>query len=211
MPGASGRGGEVPRPAKFTEGQILDAALRLVAEGGPGAATIAGIAGLMGAPVGSIYHRFTSRDLLLARLWIRTVKGFQGGFIQALGADDLDEAALGAALYNVDWTREHLQEARVLLLYRREELAERWPEELGEELASINADVEAAVVNHAVRRYGEGVDAAALRRVVFVLVDVPYAVGRRHLINGEPPPPLADELVIETLQCVLIDGMAPGT
>jgi AcrR family transcriptional regulator len=38
----------VPRPAKFTEDQILDSALRLVAEGGPGAATIAGIAGLLG-------------------------------------------------------------------------------------------------------------------------------------------------------------------
>lgn len=200
----------MPRPAKFTEGQMLDAALRLVAEGGPGAATIAGIAGLLGAPVGSIYHRFASRDLLLARLWIRTVKGFQKGFIRALEADDLDEAALAAALYNVDWTREHLQEARVLLLYRREELAERWPEELGEELAGINADVEAAVMNHADRRYGEGVDAAAVRRVVFVLVDVPYAVGRRHLINGEPPPPLADELVTETLRCVLIEGTSSG-
>ncbi len=205
------KGGEMPRPAKFTEGQILDAALRLVAEGGPGAATIAGIAGLLGAPVGSIYHRFTSRDFLLARLWIRTIKGFQKGFIEALEADDLDEAAFGAALYNVDWTREHLQEARVLLLYRREELAERWPEELGEELATINADVEAAVMNHAIRRYGKEVDAAALRRVVFALVDVPYAVGRRHLINGEPPPPLANELVTETLWCVLIGGTSSGT
>lgn len=194
----------MPRPAKFTEDQILDAALRLVAEGGPGAATIAGIAGLLGAPVGSIYHRFRSRDLLLARLWMRTIKNFQGGFLEALGADDVDEAALGAALYNVRWTREHLNEARVLLLYRREELAERWPEELGEELATINADVEAAVRDHACRRYGEDVDAAALRRVVFALVDVPYAVGRRHLIQGEPPPPLADELVTETLRCVLL-------
>jgi hypothetical protein len=59
-------------------------------------------------------------------------------------------------------------------------------------------------MNHAVRRFGEGADAAAVRRVVFALVDVPYAVGRRHLIQGEPPPPLADELVTETLRCVLL-------
>jgi AcrR family transcriptional regulator len=198
----------VPRPAKFTEDQILDGALRLVAQGGPGAATIAGIAGLLGAPVGSIYHRFESRDSLLARLWIRTLRSFQVGFIGALEDGDPDETALGAALYNVDWTRQHLEEARVLLLYRREELAERWPEALGEELATINADVEAALKNHAVRRYGEDVDAAALRRVVFALVDVPYAVGRRHLIQGETPPPLADELVTETLRCVLIGDAA---
>lgn len=193
----------MPRPAKFDEDQILDAALRLVAEGGPGAATIAGIAGLLGAPVGSIYHRFESRDLLLARLWIRTVKRFQGGFIEALRAADLDQAALGAALYNVQWTREHLEQARVMLLYRREDLAEKWPEELGEELAALNADVEGAMRDHALRRYGEGGGAEALRRVVFAVVDVPYAAGRRHLINGEPPPPLVDELVTETLRRVL--------
>ena len=60
----------------------MDAAMRLVAEGGPNAATVAGIAGALGAPVGSIYHRFKSRDLLLARLWIRTVKRFQVGFLR---------------------------------------------------------------------------------------------------------------------------------
>lgn len=195
----------MPRPAKFDEDQILDAAVRLVAGGGPGAATISGIAGLVGAPVGSIYHRFGSRDLLLARLWVRTIKRFQRGFIEALEAEDLDEAALGAALYNVGWTREHPEEARVLLLYRREDLAERWPEELGEELAALNDDVERAVRDHALRRYGEDGGAASIRRVVFALVDVPYAAGRRHLVNGEPPPPLVDELVTETLRCVLVD------
>jgi AcrR family transcriptional regulator len=195
----------VPRPAKFTEDQMLDAAMRLVAAGGPNAATIAGIAEALGAPVGSIYHRFKSRGLLLARLWIRTVKRFQVGFLRALEAEDLDEAALGAALYNVVWTRRHVDEVQVLLLYRREDLAERWPEELGEELAALNTDVERTVRDHALRRYGERGGAEAVRRVVFALVDVPYAAGRRHLVVGEPPPPLVDELVTETLRCVLID------
>lgn len=194
----------MPRPPKFGEDQIMDAAMRLVAEGGPNAATVAGIAGALGAPVGSIYHRFKSRDLLLARLWIRTVKRFQVGFLRALEADDLDEAALGAALYNVEWTRRHVDEARVLLLYRREDLAERWPEELGEELAALNTDVERAVRDHVLRRYGEGGGAEAVRWVVFALVDVPYAAGRRHLVNREPPP-LVDELVTQTLQRVLFD------
>lgn len=196
----------MPRPAKFDDDQMLDAAMRLVASGGPGAATISGIAGLVGAPVGSIYHRFGSRDLLLARLWVRTIGRFQRGFIEALEAEDPNEAALGAALYNVDWTRRHLEEARVLLLYRLEDLAERWPDELGEELSTLNADVFAAVRDHAIRRYGEDAGAAEIRRVVFALVDVPYAAGRRHLVNGEPPPPLVDELVTETLWHVLLDN-----
>lgn len=193
----------MPRPAKFTEDQILDAALRLVADGGPGAATIGGIAALMGAPSGSIYYRFKSRDLLLARLWIRTIKRFQRGFIAALGHDDLDAAALGAALYNVRWAREHLDEAKVLLLYRSEELAARWPHELGAELATLNADVFTAIRDHALRRYGRASDGAALRRVIFALIDVSYAAGRRHLIAGEPPPPSIDDLVTETCRCVL--------
>jgi hypothetical protein len=46
----------------------------------------------MGAPVGSIYHRGTSRYLLLARLWIRAARRFQVGFLRAFEADDLDEA-----------------------------------------------------------------------------------------------------------------------
>lgn len=195
----------MPRPAKFTRDQMLDAATRLVSGGGPGAATISGIARELGAPVGSIYHRFGSRDLLLARLWIRTIKRFQTGFLEALEAEDVDEAALGAALYNVAWTREHPNEARVLLLYRREDLASRWPEELGEELAALNDEVQRAVRAHAIRRYGERSSPEALRRVVFALIDVPYAAGRRHLINGEAPPQFVDELVVQTLRRVLIE------
>ncbi len=195
------------RPAKFDEEQILDAALHLVHEGGPSAATIGAISERMKAPSGSIYHRFRSRDLLLARLWIRTIRRFQRGFLEALAADDLDEAAIGAAVYNVRWLREHLDEGRVLLLYRREDLAARWPEELGDELATLNAEVQTALSEHARRRYGEG-GGEALRRVVFAIVDVPYAAGRRHIVAAEPPPPWLDELVAATCRCVL-HGRAP--
>lgn len=201
------------RPAKFDEEQILDAALHLVTEGGPGAATIGAIAERMKAPSGSIYHRFQSRDLLLARLWIRTIKRFQRGFLEALAADDLDEAAIGAALHNVRWLREHLAEARVLLLYRREDLAARWPDALGDELAVLNATVETALRDHARRRFGESGGAAdreALRRVVFALVDVPYAAGRRHVLAAEPPPPSLDDLVTETCRSVLRRAAYPA-
>lgn len=191
------------RPSKFTEEQMFDAALRLVASGGPGAATIAGLAETLGAPVGSIYHRFRSRDLLLARLWLRTIKGFQRGFLDALADDDLDRAALRAARYVVRWIREHLDEARLLLLYRREDLlATRWPEDLTADLATLNTDVEAALRAHTRQRYGRD-DPDALGRVMFALVDVPYAAARRHLAAGKPPPPAVDDLVAATCRCIL--------
>jgi AcrR family transcriptional regulator len=190
------------RPAKFSEDQFLDATLHLVAEGGPGAATVAGLAGALEAPVGSIYHRFKSHDLLLARLWIRTVERFQQGYLRALAADDLDTAAMSAALHVVRWARDNVDEARVLLIYRREDLAARWPEELGEKVTALNRAVESALQDYARRRYGE-ISELTLQRVVFALVDVPYAAGRRFLLAGTAPPSLIDELVAGTCRCIL--------
>src|SRR5260221_14615456 len=132
------------RPSKFDSEQMLDAAAGLVARGGPGRATVAAIAEQLGAPSGSIYHRFESRDLLLARLWIRTVRRAQEGFAAALDGPDLAEAARQAALHIPRWARSHLDEATVLLLYRREDLAAHRPAELGPEVAGLHDDVTSA-------------------------------------------------------------------
>lgn len=191
------------RPAKFTEEQIYDAALQLVASGGPSTATIGGIAETLGAPVGSIYHRFSSRDVLLARVWLRTVRRFQQGFLDALDDDDVDRAALNAARHCIVWVRGHMAEAQVLLLYRRRDLlAGDWPEDLADDLAQLNTDVEAALRRHARRRYGRA-DARAMSRLTFALVDIPYAAVRRHLATGKPPPRSAEGLVAEAVRALL--------
>ena len=149
-----------------------------------------------GAPSGSVYHLFGSRDLLVARLWVRTVRRFQEGFLAALAGDDLDAAALGAALHVVRWARAHPAEATVLLLRRRSELADRWPDELGDELAGLNHAAEAALADHATRRYGT---LDELGRVTFALVDVPYAACRRPLLAGRPVPEAQEALVTDTV------------
>lgn len=195
------------RPTKFSEEQILDAALELVAAGGPKAATVAALSAQLDAPVGSIYHRFKSHDLLLARLWLRTVKRFQAGYLKALRSQDLDAAALTAAAHVVRWTREHPGEARLLLLYRREDLAARWPQELGEELATLNEEVASALRDQARRRFGDGDD--GLARVVLALVDLPNAAGRRYLVAGAALPPSLEELVQQACRCLL--GSAEAT
>jgi AcrR family transcriptional regulator len=180
------------RPARFDAEQILDAAADVVGEGGPAEATIARIAGRLGAPVGSVYHRFASRDLLLARLWLRSVRRFQQGFLDALADGD----ALRAALHTPRWCRAHLAEARVLIVHRREDLAARWPKELGEEPAGLNSAVRDALE-------GFAGDRLPLERVVFALVDVPHAAVRRHIADGRTPPDEVDELVTETCRAVL--------
>ncbi len=182
------------RPPAFTDDQLLDAALALLATGGPGSATIAAISEATGAPVGSIYHRFASRELLMARLWMRTVSAFQRGFIASLVEEDPEQAAHIAIEYVLGWAREHPAQTRLLILYRREDLVARWPEELGRELADLGRDLEAALRGHAQARYGRN-DGDAVARVRFALVDIPYAGLRRYVLTGGPPAALHEVLV----------------
>jgi AcrR family transcriptional regulator len=190
------------RPAKFSGEVILDTAVRLVADRGPVAATMAAISSELGAPTGSLYHRFESRDLMLAQAWLRTVREAQTGFVAALGHDDVEQAGFEAALHIPRWCRAHLDGARVLLLYRREDLVERWPEELGAELATLNDSVDDALGSYTARRFGHS-RADARRSVVFALVDVPYGAVRRYLVAGQAPPRAVDELVRRTCACIL--------
>jgi len=195
----------VGRPAKFDTDEILDTTAHLIAERGLAQSTISEIAERLGAPSGSIYHRFESRDVLLARLWIRTVHRAQAGFLTALGADSLQEAAAGAALHLVHWSRANPSEASLLLLYRQEDLARQWPDELGAELSVLNDDLRAAVRDFTRRRFGR-VTRSRLQAVAFALVDVPYAACRRYLLAGQDPPPTLDDLVRRTCRCTLFEA-----
>src|SRR6266850_1310087 len=88
---------------KYDNGDFLDAALAIAAESGPPAVTVGAITERLGAPVGSFYHRFASRDVLLGELWLRTVLDFQRGIAAALDAGD----GLRAALHTPAWVRGH--------------------------------------------------------------------------------------------------------
>lgn len=196
------------RTAKYTDQDILDAALGLVAEDGAHAATVVAIAKRLGAPSGSIYHRFASRDLILAALWIRTVKRFQRGFLEALSCDEPLDAAMRAVSHVLQWSADHRREAKVLTLYRREDLGALWPEELGDELATLNDDVKHAVAAFAAAHYGQ-VDPATLGKAQFALIEIPYAAVR-HIIRGEPPPPWLENATIAASMAVLASEEAAG-
>jgi AcrR family transcriptional regulator len=191
----------VARPARFTEQDLLRAAAEVAAERGPAGATVAAIAKAAGAPTGSLYHRFASRDLLLGRLWLELIGRFQAGWIEALERGD----AAAAALHSVAWVRAHPREARLLLLYRREDfLAGDWPPDLAERAAHVND--RAGAVLRAFTRAELGDDLpASVRRVRFALVEIPYAAVRPYVESGQPPPPDVDALVLTASQAVLDD------
>ncbi|MEV4166117.1 TetR/AcrR family transcriptional regulator [Nonomuraea dietziae] len=188
------------RPAKFAADQILDAAAALAAEGGHEAVTVTAIAARLGAPSGSVYHRYGSRDLLLAHLWIRAVRRFQEGFLLAAREPDLERAVRAAASHVVGWAAEHPDEARLLLAHNVAELRERWPSELGEELEGLNTAVASALRDLAARLPGQ-----ALERVTFALVDVPVAAVRRHVLAGRPVPESAVRLAETAALAVVLE------
>ncbi|QYG91731.1 TetR/AcrR family transcriptional regulator [Iamia sp. SCSIO 61187] len=190
------------RPAKFTSTDILDAAADLVAQGGPTMATVAAISDRLQAPSGSVYHRFATRDLLVAQLWVQLVREAQAGFIEALALDDVDEAAKQACLHVPRWSRANLPKAQVLLLYRRSDLVEHWPDEMGEDLATLNDGLARALRSYTRRRFSTS-SARARRTVTFALIDVPFAGVRSYLQAGQAPPKHVDELVLRTCRCIL--------
>ena len=190
------------RPAKFSTEQILETAAQLVAERGPSRTTVTSIAERIGAPTGSIYHRFVSRDLLLAQLWVRTARHAQAGFIAALADDDLDRAVSKAAGHIPRWARENFDDAIVMLLYRREDLAQRWPEEMGDVVAELGDSVLQAVRSFTRRWYGKA-SRSNVEAVTFALLDIPYAATRRHLARGEAPPVSIEPLVERAARAVI--------
>ena len=112
-----------------------------------GAATVAAIASKSGAPIGSIYHAFGSRDTLLGRLWIRAVERSQKRFLEALESDEEPvNCAVAAALSIYDFARDEPADARLLVSLRREDLVQMpLPPDLADHLAELNRPIEEAI------------------------------------------------------------------
>jgi len=168
---------------------ILDAAQTLVLEEGAGAATVGAIASASGAPIGSIYHAFGSRDTLLAQLWIRAVRRSQRRFLDALEdeSEPLD-SAVAAALSIYDFARDEPGDARLLVSLRREDLIQMpLPAELASELAELNRPIEEATGALARRLFGR-VSRERVEQTALAVFDLPYGALRRHLVSGKRPP-----------------------
>jgi AcrR family transcriptional regulator len=177
----------MPRPQVHSTDAMLDAARDLLLEAGSWSATMEAVARASGAPTGSLYHRFGSRDELIARLWVRAVHRSQATFIAALQREDPRQAALGAALSIFDFCDEHPADAQLLVAFRWEDLIRSAEGTLAEELAELNDPVRGAVIDLARRLYGRR-SRAAIERTILAVFDLPYGAVRRHLIAGDPLP-----------------------
>lgn len=140
------------RPARFSADDILDAATRTVLEQGT-EVTMAQIARAAGAPTGSIYHRFASREELLIRLWLRSMRRFHTGFLRACRSEPAADTVVAAAVHVVQFCREHPADAYAMTLYRHSELLDTAPPGLREEIAALNEEVDIVSRELVYRRY----------------------------------------------------------
>lgn len=191
------------RKAIFGRRDMAGAALRLVAEHGPQAVTVAALAREVGAPTGSIYHRYRSRDQLLGELWMDVVEGFQAGFVASLAhARDVD-GAVEAARYMVAWTRQHPLEARLLLLHRRQDFVSgAWPEDLATRASALEPQLGSALRAFAQRAFGRA-DAGTMARLRYALLDAPFGGIKPYVQARKALPAVLDELVTITARAVL--------
>lgn len=182
---------------------MAGAALRLVADRGPQAVTVAALARELGAPVGSIYHRYRSREELLAELWMEVVEGFQSGFVASLaGADDVD-GAVAAAMFMAAWARKHPLESRLLLLHRRQDFfAGEWPADLVDRAAALEPQIGSALRAYARRAFGRA-DPETMARLRYALLDAPFGGIKPYVQARKPLPPIVDDLVATTARAVL--------
>jgi AcrR family transcriptional regulator len=193
------------RPAQYTAQGVLDAAAELAAHGGPTSATIAAIATKLGAPTGSIYHRFRSRDVLLAELWLQTVASFQTGFQAALTGPEPVTAGLLAALHTPRWVQAHPIPARVLLLHHREDFLTTtadWPPEVSRRAHELNASAQATFDSFTERLLGS-TSTANKQRARYAVIELPVAAVITHIRADRPPPTIVEELITDAYHGVI--------
>jgi AcrR family transcriptional regulator len=185
--------------ALFDNVSFLAAARSLACERGPAAVTVDSVTEHLKAPKGSFYYRFSSRDALLGELWLATALTFQKGFVQAIEAGD----GLAAALHTPGWVRQHLDDARLLMLYSRHDFVHGdWPATLKSGVAEQAQRFEMSLQKFARDELGRA-GAAELRCASFVLVEVPLAAVKQHLQRREPPPRLVDDLIKRTYRAIV--------
>ncbi|MBT2588335.1 TetR/AcrR family transcriptional regulator [Arthrobacter sp. ISL-95] len=139
-------------PVSYTREQILDAAMEAVHEHWR-SATVAQVSAKLGAPSGSIYHRFRSRDVLFVSAWVRSIKRFHRE-LEQIGTADPVEAITKTALLIPRFCRAHPLDARMMTAYRYSDLMKDPHPDLLPELTNLNDPVRETIDRLTLARYG---------------------------------------------------------
>lgn len=185
------------RSSTFEDSLIFGSVGSLLAR--TGAVTLQAIVAETGVSIGSLYHRYGSRETLLAMTWLDAVRAFQAEFREALesGADDAGERA---ALATPKFCRTDNARAIVLACCRQAEFASSAISgELQEAIASANDEAMMALRRFAATR-GYSVDACRLGLVAFPLAAV------RLYLPDKPVPASIDAYIANAFRAIIGTG-----
>lgn len=196
------------KPSRFTVDEILDAATEAVHEHWR-SATVAHVTAILGAPSGSIYHRFASRDALFASAWVRAVRRYHAQFEAITDIEDPVEAIVETGLLIPRFCRAHPRDARMLTVFRHRDLVAAPPPGLEADLPDLNLPVGRLLSHLAEQRYGR-VSERGLALVALAARDTPLGMVRS--LIGDPIPRWLDEPVRAACEAVarLEDDQSAG-
>ncbi|AVP98481.1 hypothetical protein C7S18_15375 [Ahniella affigens] len=201
------------RTQKFQSEQMLEATRALAVQLGPAEVTIAKIAATLGAPTGSIYHRFSSRDELLGQVWLNAAARYQADYHQVLSQGDPIDAAIASVRFVLSRARIDPDESRLLMLHRREDfLDQAWPKPMQDAGRALEADARRQFLDFGKRLLLLGAsDATAMAGLRYALIDVPLAAIVPALRRGKTPDATQDHWVLAATRAVLAElGVTAG-
>jgi len=195
------------RPQQVDVDALLHHARAIWVTEGMAAVTIRALSARSGVSNGAIYHHFSSRNHLLARVWAQEAsafRAFQRAEIQAArdsaGAED---AVVAAALATGGYAAVKDAAVRVLLGSRPDTVApEGLPEELVKELRRHRASAAALIADLAEEVWGRS-DETARRLMRHCVVDIP---ARIFMGARQPNDPLARYAIENAVRGVLAAG-----
>ncbi|WP_114558678.1 TetR/AcrR family transcriptional regulator [Desertihabitans aurantiacus] len=188
------------KPVRFSVDDILDAATQAVHQHWR-SATVAHVTAVLGAPSGSIYHRFASRDALFASAWIRAVRRYHAQFDEIAAIADPVQAIVETGMLLPRFCRANPLDARMLTVFRYRDLQADPPAGLHDALQDLNAPVGRLLSELAERRYGR-VSTRGLALVALAARDTPLGMVRP--LIGDPIPDWMDEPIRAACEAVAL-------
>jgi AcrR family transcriptional regulator len=174
------------RPAQISSADLIGAATLVAARLGPARTSIAAISREAKVPTGSIYHRVSSRDALLAEIWLSAAERFQDMALQRIAAARDENEAVECALVTPRFARANHAEAVVLNSHRREEfLRSDAPEAYRARATKLAADMRDGIASAARRLLPS--DPRNKERIAVALIGIPLGAVRIFLPQAVPP------------------------
>jgi AcrR family transcriptional regulator len=181
------------RPRTNDLDTLLDVAEQIATSTGTSGLTLRRLAAEAGASNGSIYHSFSSKEELLARVWARAAQrmlsALQARVTTALTGAPAEEATaieavVAAALAPVDFAIEHPCAARLFFMQRRDQLfSENLPQSASDELGAIQSTFTGVLIRLAQARWNRR-DRVAVDAIAACVVDLPGGLMQRKLRAG---------------------------